>query len=42
MVAIRNMSRYTGGQADIGEEDNRKACAKGRVSPARAVNCHNS
>ena len=37
---IRNSCRYIGGPADIGEEDDREARAKGRVSPAKAVKCH--
>ena len=37
---IRKSSRSIGGSADLGEEDDRDARAKGRVSPARAVNCH--
>ena len=35
-------SRSIGGPADQGEEDDRDACAKGRVRPARAVKCHTS
>ena len=37
---IGKSSRYTGGLADIREDDDREARAKVRVSPARAVNCH--
>ena len=42
MVAevISKNSRATGDPADAGEEDHREARAKGRVSPARAANCH--
>ena len=37
---IRKSSRSIGGPAGIGEKDDRDACAKGRMSPARAVNCY--
>ena len=38
----RKSSRSTGGTADIGEEDDRDARAKGHLSPARVANCHTS
>ena len=38
----RKSRRYFRGSADIGEEDDQEVCAKGRVSPARTVNCHSS
>ena len=37
---ISKSSRAIGDPADAGEEDDREARAKGRVSPARAANCH--
>ena len=36
---IRISSRYFGGPADIGEEDDRDTCVKGRVNPERKANC---
>ena len=38
----RKSSRYFGGPADIGEEDDRETRAKERVSQARIVNSHSS
>ena len=39
---ISKSSRAIGDPADTGEEDDREARAKGRVSPKRAANGHSS